>query len=400
MMFNLIRSLSRRHSLTVLSFYENEAELKRIPELAEYCEKLEVLYRGQTFEVSNLFGTKPIDIIHEFHHSRMARLVNQYLATRQYDVLHCEFLYTAHLAGLCPEIPAILTNHEVLSLSRHQAYEQLRWGQRGKLRALTSWMRVLHYEETVLRNFFGIVVLTEREAQFLRRLLPHVRVFSRPMGVDCDYFQPQLSRAPEKIAVFIGNFRHSPNVSAALWLLNHIWPRILVEVPDAKLHIIGGFPDVRMQAFHQKNNVTITGLVDDVRPFLADSRVVLAPVFEGAGMRTKVLEAWAMQRPVIGTSLSFAGLTADNDQFGYIADTEAEFAHRTVELLNDAVLSETMGQRARHLVQTQFSWDSFADLYDRMYAEALDRRGPQPSPFRARPGVELASAEQLGRNNE
>lgn len=376
LMFNLIRSLSNRYGLTVLSFYENEAELQYVPELSKYCDALEVIYRGQTFDEGNLFGVKPSNIVYEFHHSRMAQLVRRYLAAKKFDILHCEFLYTAHLAALNPDIPAVLTNHEVLSLSYENNYRRLHWFQRGKLKALVAWMRTLNYEEKVLRRMSAVVVLTPSEAEFLERLNPRIPVYARAMGVDCEYFFPQ--RKPDtKTVVFVGNFRHSPNVSAALWLLREIWPRVHSEVPDARLFIVGGEPDVRMQKFDGNDNVVLTGWVEDVRPYLNQATVVVAPVFEGAGMRTKVLEAWAMQKPVVGTSLAFKGLSTQSGELGYVAEQTEEFVRYVVLLLNNPESAHSMGERARRFVQESFSWDAFAETYDHIYSEILQKRKGQ-----------------------
>lgn len=395
MMFNLIRSLSKRHRLTVLSFYENEAELQYVPELSQYCETLEVIYRGQTFEEGNLFGVKPPDIIHEFHHLRMARLIRRYLSTKQFDILQCEFLYTAHLAALAPDVPAVLTHHEVLSLSCENNYRRLRWLERGKLKALIAWMRILNYEEKVLRRMSAVVVLTRPEAEFLERLNPGVRVYARPMGVDCEYFTPE-PRCDSKTVIFVGNFRHSPNVSGALWLLREIWPRVHREVPDARLMIVGGEPDVRMKEFAGRDNVTLTGWVQDVRPYLNEASVVVASVFEGAGMRTKVLEAWAMQKPVVGTSLSFEGLITGSGEFGYIGDETEQFADGMKRLLSDPELARSMGQRARRFVQQNFSWETFADTYDRIYSEVLGAYKRHGQGTKNKPATEaLVEKEEL-----
>jgi len=159
-MFNLIRALSKRHQLTVLSFYETESDLEYIPMLTPYCEQLEVIHRGQSFDVPNPFGLKPPEIIHAFHHKGMHRLVENYLRTNEFDLIQCEFLQTAHYASVDPDIPAVLTNHELLSLSYFNAYRTLPWSSIRKFDALFSWMRMLNYEEQILGRFSAVVVLT------------------------------------------------------------------------------------------------------------------------------------------------------------------------------------------------------------------------------------------------
>jgi glycosyltransferase involved in cell wall biosynthesis len=176
-------------------------------------------------------------------------------------------------------------------------------------------------------------------------------------------------------------------VSAALWLLKEIWPLIHRQIPDAQLDIVGGSPDVRMKQFHARDNVSIVGQVDDVRPYLSRARVVLAPIFEGAGMRTKVLEAWAMAKPVVGTALSFEGFDDVEGQLGYVADTAEQFATRTCELLGAPDLARSMGERARRLVEQRYSWEAFAQFYDAVYAGILGEAQSSASYSRGVPEV-------------
>jgi glycosyltransferase involved in cell wall biosynthesis len=178
--------------------------------------------------------------------------------------------------------------------------------------------------------------------------------------------------------------------------LREIWPRVRREVPDARLLIVGGEADVRMKEFEGKNNVILTGWVQDVRPYLNEASVVVAPVFEGAGMRTKVLEAWAMQKPVVGTNLSFEGLTGESGELGYIVDQTDQFAHDIELLLSDPELARGMGQRARRFVEEGFSWEAFADIYDRIYSELLGKHKAQKQVIEGNAATEaLVRTEEL-----
>jgi glycosyltransferase involved in cell wall biosynthesis len=371
MMFHLIRILSRRHRLTVLAFYEKNEEREQIPRLAPFCEQLEVVYRGQTFDASNALGLKPPEIAHEFYHQRMWHLVEKHLKTQKFDLIQCEYLQTGHFANVDRKIPAVLTDVEVLSLSYASRYRALPWSSPRKFSALTAWMRMINYEEKLLRRFAAVVVLTEREQEFLARYAPGVKVYQNPMGVDSDFFSPG-PQPPEKASVvFVGNFRHPPNLSGAMWFLRQVWPRIRARNPEARLYIVGGSPTPALQGMDGLEGVTVTGFVEDVRPYLQRAAVFIAPIFEGAGLRTKVLEAWAMQKPVVGTRLAFAGLTGQDGEVCRMAEDPATFADSVCELLENTGLANQMGVRARQLVLSRFSWEAFADLYDRIYQELL-----------------------------
>ena len=371
-MFNLIRTLSKRHRLTLLSFYERESEREQfVPELMPYCERLELVYRNQSFDTPNLFGLKPPEIVYDFYHKRMQRLVREYILTSSFDLIQCEFLQTGHFAYADPSVPAVLTNHETLSLSYANRFRNLGWTSRDKFPAMVSWMRMLNYEEKLLRRFSAVVVLTQPEREFLAQYAPGVKVYDHPTGVDSDFFHPGTEEPDQRVVVFVGNFRHMPNVGGIIWFLAKVWPRIRASRPDARFYVVGGNPPQSVQEAHGHDGVVVTGYVDDVRPYVQQASVFVAPIFEGVGLRGKVLEAWAMKKPVVGTRLAFEALSATDGHTCFMADEPDRFATRVCELLENKDLSEAVGAAAHELVLRSFSWDAFGELYDKIYNEIM-----------------------------
>jgi GT2 family glycosyltransferase/glycosyltransferase involved in cell wall biosynthesis len=377
-MFNLIRTLSKRHRLTVLSFYEQESEREFVPMLSQYCERLELVYRSQTLDAPNRFGLKPPEIVYEFYHKRMQRLVAEYLRKERFDLMQCEFVQTGHFANVDPKIPAVLTNHELLSLSYLNSLKNAPWLSCRKIRALVSWMRMLNYEEKLLRRFAAVVVLTRPEREFLARYAPTVKVHDHPTGVDCDFFFPTEDPPAKRSVLFVGNFRHAPNVGGMIWFLEKVWPRVRGSCREAQLCVVGGNPPASIQQWHGRDGITVTGWVEDVRPYLQNAAVFVSPVFEGVGLRGKVLEAWAMKKAVVGTRLSFEALSAIDAQTCFFADDPATFAARVGELLEKEDLASRMGNAARRLVKDSFSWDAFGAVYDGIYSEILESRDRSP----------------------
>ena len=370
-MFHLIRSLSKRHRLSILSFYDQESELEHIERLSPYCERLEVIRRGRTLDAPNLFGLKPPEIVYEFHHEGMHRLVEDYLRAYDFDLIQCEFVQVAHYANIDPSLPAVLSVHELLSLAYLNRYRGLPWLSSKKFNALTSWMRMLNYEEKMLRRFSGAVVLTRPEREFLAQYAPKVRVYDHPTGVDSEFFRCGPEEPEEGSVVFVGNFRHTPNLTGIGWFLKEAWPKIRARHSSARLCIVGANPPSALKELNGQNGITVTGWVDDVRPFLRHAAVFVAPIFDGVGLRGKVLEAWAMERPVVGTLLAFEGLMSGDGTISFMADDAERFATRTCQLLENRELSRRMGRQARELVLTSFSWDAFGELYEIVYREVL-----------------------------
>jgi glycosyltransferase involved in cell wall biosynthesis len=162
-----------------------------------------------------------------------------------------------------------------------------------------------------------------------------------------------------------------------------VWPRIRTRNSEARLHIVGASPTPAILAMDGREGVAVTGLVEDVRPYLHRAAVFVAPILEGGGLRTKVLEAWAMERPVVGTRLAFEGLSTTGGSVCLVADDPETFATRTCELLQNEDLARNIGKQARQLVLSRFSWDAFGELYDRIYQEVLEAKDQSRVPARS-----------------
>jgi len=218
----------------------------------------------------------------------------------------------------------------------------------------------------------------------LRQYVPGAQVYQHPMGVDCEFFQPNSAAAGKATAIFVGNFRHAPNLHGAMWFLREVWPRIRARYPEAHLYLVGGSPPAELEGLDGFEGVNVTGFVDDVRPYLQGAAVFVAPLFEGGGLRTKILEAWAMQKPVVGTPLAFEGLAKQCAEVCCMAGDAETFADRVCELFNNPEWAMQIGARARELVLPSFSWENFAAVYDHIYGEALGSAEPPTAhPVRA-----------------
>jgi glycosyltransferase involved in cell wall biosynthesis len=156
-----------------------------------------------------------------------------------------------------------------------------------------------------------------------------------------------------------------------VWFLQNVWPKVRERYVGANFSIVGANPPSALQELNGQNGIRVTGWVNDVRPFLQDASVFVAPIFDGGGLRGKVLEAWAMQRPGVGTRLAFEGLTSEDGTICFIADDADTFARRTCELLENQGLASRIGERARGVVLDRFSWDTFGDMYDVAYNQIL-----------------------------
>jgi glycosyltransferase involved in cell wall biosynthesis len=141
-----------------------------------------------------------------------------------------------------------------------------------------------------------------------------------------------------------------------LYFCRSILPLVRREVPNVRLVVVGHSPTLQVRSLAARDDVVVTGSVPDVIPHYRQARVAVVPLRGGGGTRLKILEAMALGRPVVSTSLGCEGLAVIDQEHILIADTPAEFASRVVQLLADADLRRVMTVKARSLVEAQYDW--------------------------------------------
>jgi len=164
-----------------------------------------------------------------------------------------------------------------------------------------------------------------------------------------------------------------PNVAAMSWFVAEVLPHLRTARPDVTITIVGRDPDPTVVAMAADAAVTVTGSVDDVRPFLARAAVVVAPMVSGSGIKNKILEAMAMQRPVVATSLAAEGVAATPGRDLLVADGAPAFAAAVESLLADPGWAASIAAAGRTLVETRYTWEACAAAYAALYAELAGR---------------------------
>jgi len=206
-------------------------------------------------------------------------------------------------------------------------------------------------------------VVTEADALFLRRICSRANVVTIPNGVDCEYFRPLGSREVYPSLIFEGNMSFGPSVDAICYFHSEVLPKIKSQIPETKLWIVGKDPAKEIQNLEAKD-VTVTGYVEDVRPYLDRASVFVCPMRKGAGIKNKILQAWAMGKPVVCTSIALAGLHANPEENVIVADNSDHFAAQVVRLLKDESLRKAVGERAKRTVRDRYSWRQQAELLE------------------------------------
>lgn len=230
------------------------------------------------------------------------------------------------------------------------------------------------------RRYFGIadqcLLVSEVDARWFRRICPATPTSVIHNGVDAEYFSPMQCVHDPRNLVFEGNLAFPPNSDGILHFCRETLPLIKRAVPDVTLTIVGKNPPPQVQAL-ACDGIEITGYVDDVRPFLERAAVFVCPLRKGAGIKNKVLQAWAMGKATVATPRSTGGLAAEDGRNIYIRNDATGFAAAVVELLNDAEMRHTMGQAARSTIVQHYTWRKKAIELEALMESLVKRRQPK-----------------------
>jgi glycosyltransferase involved in cell wall biosynthesis len=255
--------------------------------------------------------------------------------------------------------PVVLDEHnlEYELLQRTAAIEKSRL--RQTYAGLES-RKVEREEITTWRRVQGCVLTSSREQVVVNAVVPNLPTAVVPNGVDLEYFRPVDATITPGSLVFTGLLTYRPNADGASNFVRTIFPSIIEARPEACFTAVGwGLPDQLRPLLGER--VIHTGRVDDVRPYLAKAAVVVVPLRIGSGTRLKVLEAMAMGKAVVSTSVGCEGLDVIHGQHLLIADEPGAFAKAVIRLLEYPAEAHELGCRARALVETAYGWNNSAD---------------------------------------
>lgn len=366
--YNLLRQLAREHRVTYFGFHDGtdddaHAELKEIFERVVTCPlKLpaaksfsELMHYGK-----ELFSREPY-AISKYCQPWVASELRNLVQSESYDVIVCDFLVAAGVIPWDLPCPKVIFTHNVEALIWKRHYEVARnplW----KLLSWREWKAMARAEKRYLRQADRVLAVSQTDADFFAQELPAEKLTVIPTGVDTEFFHPTAAEEEPNSLVFTGSMDWMPNEDGIFYFAEEILPRIFNELPNARLSVVGRRPSARLKALAatDPHHLHLTGWVDDIRPYLAQSAVCIVPLRVGSGTRLKIFEAMGMGKAIVSTTIGAEGLPVRHGEELLLADSPDDFARSVVTLLGDAAERQRLGTAARELVETKYSWGSVA----------------------------------------
>jgi glycosyltransferase involved in cell wall biosynthesis len=299
--------------------------------------------------------------------------VTELMARGGVDVCVADFLFAVGNVPLGTGVPVVLFEHNVeyLIWKRLCDIETSAWK-----RALVAmeWRKLRAREAEACQDADLTIAVSDNDRQRLSEIAPGADIASIPTGVDIEYFAPSTAPRIANRLVFSGSMDWHPNEDAVLFFLDQMYPLIRKEIPDVSFTVAGRNPTDRLKtAAAEHQGVTLTGTVPDVRPAILESELCIVPIRAGSGTRLKILEALAMGKPVISTTVGAEGLGLVPDEHFVAADSPEAFAAAVVSLLRDPERRRRLGAAGRTLVEATNSWAEVTKPLERLCQTVVDR---------------------------
>jgi sugar transferase (PEP-CTERM/EpsH1 system associated) len=382
--YHLLRYLSARHRVTLLSYaWGHQGE--QVKALRAFCHAVEAVDAPPAFfnarrraQLGSVMSRAPYSA-RSIQAGGLQRALDGLLSAESFDLIQVESAPAACL-DYHGHPAVVLDEHNV----EYELLSRMARTDRSLPRRLFNgleYLKMRRLEQQAWGSVRACVCTSEADAAIMRRYGARGEVAVVPNGVDLEFFKPGEGSPEPDSLVFTGTFNYRPNVDAATFFVREVLPMIVRARPETVFTIVGASAPaevIRLSGPH----VRVTGWVADVRPYLARAAVVVVPLRMGGGTRLKVLEALAMAKPVVSTTIGSEGLAAIDGEHLLTADRPAAMAEKVVALLEDGSKAFLLGEHGRQLMQRQYGWDAIGESLEGLYRQVL---------FTARPATRLAT---------
>jgi len=342
--FNLLREMSREFDVFLFAFRDAETD-DVLPPVLDLCARVILADKPRYREPR--WSTLAPPEVHEFRSPAMATALARIRSEYKIEAVQVEYTMLAPYAG------DVLVEHDVT----FALYRQIRVRTPGITQRWDFW-RWQRFEKKWIQRYRKVVVMSEQDRALLHQ--PNVAII--PNGVDLERFTPEIDRPGQRL-LFIGSFRHFPNILAYRFFVEQVWPILRAHSPEITFTAVAG-PDPLLywrehsglSSIPQDDRIFLLEFVSDVRPLYVEANLAIVPTLVSAGTNLKVLEAMAMDRAVVSTPSGCAGLGLEHSINVWIADAPEDFARAIQTLLQDTTARRRIAGAGRVHVERNYGW--------------------------------------------
>ncbi len=379
--YNLLRRVARSNEVSFAGFLEKPEDEVGISNLRKFCKHVEVVNLPKKNKLAKAAGMfkfaisgKPPELS-LLHSKELEEKIYNLATLEDFDIVQIEH---SHMGLYLEALPKNNRSKKILmfhNITSHQ-YERVAQIERNWKRKFRAWVNGVSmgfWEPRYAERFDRSATVSEEDRDLLLAANSNLKVDVIPNGVDIQEFQPlpfPSNDNPLRL-LFIGNMGYPPCADAVIYFCEEIFPHIQAEIPNAEFWIVGRDPSSDVLRL-DGNGVHVTGRVEDIIPFYQKTFICVVPLRAGGGTRLKILEAMALGRPVVSTSIGCEGLEVSNGKNLLVADTPKRFADETIRLFTDRPLYESITIEGRKLVESTYSWDQIAEKLMQVYSDMAE----------------------------
>jgi len=353
--YYFIKYLSLNHRITLISFIESKREEEIIKDYAFNSLEIKTVNLAKLSSyincVNGLFRSYPLQVSY-YHCSLMDRLIKEEIKTKKIDLIFCHLIRMAnYLKDI--KIKKILDLSDALSF-RYRLSSKYRKGP-FKLIEYLEYKRLKRYEPKFASYFDLNLVASNIDKEYFKGLGIE-NIYCLPNGVELEENDREIKNKKNNI-IFFANLRAYPNQDAIIYFYREIFPLIKKEINDVKLTVVGAsIPRYIYSLFKSDKSVEIYTDVFDIKPYIKESFVSIAPMRISVGIQNKILQSMALKVPVVATPLARGGIEAEDGREILLADNPKDFAQKTILLLKDINLRDYIAENAFRLVKEKYLW--------------------------------------------
>ena len=374
--FHHVQHLSKNHTVHVACMVDDDEDLGYVSPLRDICESVYAVHQSKiTMKGKSLLALvsgAPLSV-GSYHSRQFQDHVNTVLSTQKIDLILMFSSVMAQYVQRVSDIPKVMDFVDVDS-EKWKMYV-------GFHRFPLSWLyqlesrRLAQYEADVARSCDCSILVTEEEAESLSKRVGDRRVTAVANGVDLSFYSSNGGQSPPSNSpclIFAGAMDYFPNIDAVRYFSSEIFPHIRESLPGVQFLIVGRNPPGTVSELGAQPGISVIGGVPDMRPYLEQAWVSVAPLRIARGIQNKVLEAMAMGIPVVGTSSAFEGMRVKEGDGIRIGDNPSQFASEVLTLLGDTHLRQECSGQARGYVERCHRWEDHCSRLDSLLVEIAE----------------------------
>jgi sugar transferase (PEP-CTERM/EpsH1 system associated) len=368
--YHQIKFLSQHHSIYLACLIDDPDDWQYVDPLRSICCIVEAVERKRFqkwWRIGKaLIGGQPLSL-GAFFAPELQKKIQVILEQESIDRI---VIFSSPMAEYVKHISSIpkIIDFVDMDSEKWRAYAQIKSFPLSSLYNIEA-ARLGQYELDVAKICEESLVISQEETHVIRERSNQMVVPTvLPNGVDYEYFSPPSNvERTSPIIVFTAAMDYFPNVDGALFFCREILPRIHQVIPQVQFLIVGRNPGSALRRIAERMpQVQVTGTVPDVRPYLSAAMVAVAPLRIARGVQNKILEAMAMELPVVGTTPAFQGLRVASEHGMHVADDPGEFADAVVKFLGNPESARACGVSARQFVTSHHDWSTILQGFEQI----------------------------------